>query len=89
MGWGTHTFTIATAAGGITGFAPGDFVLDLSGYQNPLAEGFWSVSQSGNNLDLNFTAVPEPSMVMLWGVGLALFGARYILRKRANDAPVA
>jgi hypothetical protein len=82
-----YSFAIATAAGGITGFNPGDFVLDLSGYQNPLANGFWSISQVGNNLDLNFTAVPEPSMAMLWSVGLALFGARYVLRKRANATP--
>jgi len=82
-----YSFAIATAAGGISGFNPGDFVLDLSGYQNPLAGGFWSISQAGNSVDLNFTAVPEPSMVMLWSVGLTLFGVRYILRRRANAAP--
>ena len=80
----SYSMAIATASGGIVGFNPNDFVLDLSGYQNPLNEGFWSISKAGNSIDLNFTAVPEPSTVMLWLVGLAVFGTRYILRKRAT-----
>lgn len=82
-----YSLTIASAAGGISGFNANDFVLNLDGFQNPLAGGFWSISQAGNNLDLNFTAVPEPSMVMLLGVGFAVFGARYLLRRRAKATP--
>jgi len=78
-----YSMAIATASGGIANFSANDFTLDLSGYQNSLNGGTWSISQAGNSIDLNFTAVPEPSTVMLWLVGLAVFGTRYILRKRA------
>lgn len=49
------SFTIATSAAGITGFDKSDFTVDRSGFTNtlPTNAGFW-VSQSGNNLLLNY-----------------------------------
>lgn len=51
------SFTIATSSAGITGFDKSEFTLDASGFttNNPLPTnaGFW-VSQSGNNLLLNY-----------------------------------
>src|SRR5262249_32147594 len=41
-----YSMAIATATEGIVGFNPNDFTLDLSGYQNPLNGGFWSIVQS-------------------------------------------
>ncbi|MBP1690293.1 MAG: hypothetical protein H6Q34_866 [Deltaproteobacteria bacterium] len=54
----SYSFTLLTAGGGITGFAPGAFTLDHSAFQNDLAGGSFSITQSGNDLLLLFTAVP-------------------------------
>ncbi len=68
-----HTFLIAATTGGITGFSADSFDLDLTGFQNDLAGGSWSIAQSGNNLSLVFTAasaIPEPSTyAVLAGLG--------------------
>ncbi len=51
------SFTIATSAAGITGFDKTKFAIDTSAFTNnntlPTNAGFW-VSQSGNNLRLNY-----------------------------------
>lgn len=70
-----------TTTEGITGFDPGLFSFDTSGFQNPL-DGVFSVALSGqqNGLDLIYTAnfvIPEPSRALLVALGLAaLFGRR-------------
>jgi autotransporter-associated beta strand protein len=57
-----YTWKIATASGGITGFAANKFAISTSsvngtgGFSNPLAGGTFSVAQSGNDLNLVFTA---------------------------------
>lgn len=55
-----YTWTIATASGGILGFDPLKFTLDVSAFQNSLDGGSFGISQSGNDLSLTFSAVPEP-----------------------------
>jgi autotransporter-associated beta strand protein len=55
-------FLGASAAG--SGFDAGAFAFDTSGFQNTL-NGSFSVSQAGNDLFLNYTAVPEPSSALL------------------------
>ena len=78
-----HTYLIATASGGITGFSADKFDLDLSDFQNDLQGGTWTIAQSGNNLNLEFSAVsaiPEPStyaaLAGLGALGLAALRRR-------------
>jgi fibronectin-binding autotransporter adhesin len=73
-----------TTTGGITGFSADSFAFNTAGFANPLItplyEGFFSVIQNGNNLDLLYTAViiPEPSRPLLLAAALAPL----ILRRR-------
>jgi autotransporter-associated beta strand protein len=78
-----YTWTLATAAGGITGFDPGRFTLDTSDFANGLAGGSFSVSQSGNDLLLHFTPVPEPSTYALLALGLGAVALAARRRRRA------
>ena len=69
------SFTIVTAAGGITGFNPSAFTIDASSflggaYTNPSYFNL-SLGVTGNSLILNFTAIPEPSSYALMSLGLA------------------
>lgn len=82
-----YSLVLATASGGITGYSPSAFILDTSAFLNPFQGfGVWSINQSGNDLVLNYTAVPEPSTVVLWLLGLGVFGVRYW---RGRPGPVA
>jgi fibronectin-binding autotransporter adhesin len=66
----SYSWTIARAAGGITGFAADKFLITSSatngsgGFINDLAGGTFSLAQSGNDLNLVFTAVP-PSVITI------------------------
>lgn len=67
-----YSWLIASASGGITGYAPGIFSVDSSGFLNALDGGHFAVAKSGNHLMLNFTsAVPEPAHWALMLAGLA------------------
>lgn len=76
VGSNNYSWTIASATSGITGFDAADFIINpgalngTSGFSNALGGGSFTLSQSGNNLVLNFTAVPEPGPVLLGGLGL-------------------
>jgi autotransporter-associated beta strand protein len=65
-----YTWTIATAAGGISGFSADKFRINTSatngttGFSNPFGSGTFSVAQSGNNLNLVFTA-GTPSVITI------------------------
>jgi T5SS/PEP-CTERM-associated repeat protein len=79
-----YSWTIFTAAGGITGFSASDFVINTSGFtNNPSLSGFF-VAQSGNQILLDFAPVPEPSTYALISAGLGLVG--FTLRRRRAAA---
>ena len=77
----SYSWTIATASGGISGFDVNAFNLNTSAFQNAFTGNF-SLSTIGNDLVLNYTAVPEPSAMALLGLGLA---ALTLLRRRRNS----
>jgi hypothetical protein len=72
----SYVWTILTTSQGITGFDVAAFVLNTANFTNfnAIGTGFFSLVQNGNNLDLTFTGVPEPTsgVALLAGVGLAL-----------------
>jgi len=76
----SYAYTIATASGGITGFAADAFTIDSSGFTNAFT-GTWSLAQAGNNLNLVYTtAVPEPATAALLA-GLAVLLAAGLRRR--------
>ncbi len=80
-----QSWALLTASGGITGFDATDFAINISanngagGFANSLGGGAFSLGTAGNNLVLNFTAVPEPAAAMLGGFGVLL-----LLRRRRD-----
>ena len=78
-----YTFNLATASGGIFGFDASDFLIDTSAFDDlhPLGGGSFSVVQNGNDLQLEFVAVPEPATI---GFGIALMGVAFARRRRAH-----
>jgi len=70
-----RSWTILTSTG-ITGFNAANWTIDTAGFTDP-DTGVWSISQSGNNLVLAYTIVPEPRAALLGGLGLLI-----LLRRR-------
>ena len=80
----SYRFTFVTAGSGITGYLPGEFVVNTAGFGNNLQGGSFSVEQQGNNLVLVFTtAVPEPGTWALLVVGIASVGFVSLRRRSA------
>jgi autotransporter-associated beta strand protein len=52
----TYVWTIASASGGISGFNAASFNVITTGFQNALGAGTFTLSQSGNDLNLIFTS---------------------------------
>jgi autotransporter-associated beta strand protein len=80
-----YSWTLVTAAGGITGFNPTYFSVDTSAFQNATGGGNFSVGESGDTLTLNFTPVPEPSTWALMLGGAAAAAALFRLRGRGRS----
>lgn len=74
-----YSWIIATSSSGITGFAANKFTLDVTDFLNASGP-YFSFAQSGNNLLLNYTPVPEPSTWVLMVMGMTAFGL--LLRKQ-------
>ena len=67
-----YQFVLVQANGGILGYTAGEFDVDSTGFANALDGGSFSVVENGNDLLLEFNAVPEPGTwaLMLVGTGL-------------------
>jgi fibronectin-binding autotransporter adhesin len=79
-----HSYTIATTSSGILGFSSNAFTLNTSGFSNDLNGGSWNITQSGNNVNLNFisaSAIPEPSTYAALA-GLAALGLAFYRKRR-------
>ena len=66
-----YSWKFVTTTSGITGFSAGAFQYDPSYFYNGLDVGHFFVSQTGNDLYLNFTPVPEPTTWVLLSLGLS------------------
>jgi autotransporter-associated beta strand protein len=68
-----YSFAIATASGGVSGWAADKFEINTSGFQNAFT-GTWGTSVSGNSLNVTYTAataIPEPSVASMFVLGLS------------------
>lgn len=105
-GWNplaSTNWTILSAAGGISGFDPNNFTLNLANFtnNNSLSGGLFSLATEGNNLKLFFAAgenpgpqpIPEPgtwlSALLLAITGIFLRGRRRRPGKFSRRAPEA
>jgi autotransporter-associated beta strand protein len=84
-----YTWTIVATDLGIVGFDPGEFNINVApangaaGFSNALLGGFFGVRVSGNDLQLTFTAVPEPGT---WAAGALLVAAAWVMSRRRAAA---
>ena len=79
-----YQFVLVQAGGGIVGYTgSGEFDVDTTGFANALQGGSFSVVAQGDDLVLDFNAVPEPSTWALLGVGAVGLGV-VALRRRAG-----
>jgi hypothetical protein len=67
-----YSWDFVTADGGITGFDPTVFTVNASNFLNDFQGGSFSVVHSGNSLAISFSAVPEPSSLLMVACGLGL-----------------
>jgi fibronectin-binding autotransporter adhesin len=78
----SYSWVIASAPSGITGFNANAFTFDTTYFGASLGIGSFFVTQSGNDMLLNFTPVPEPSTYALMSAGLLLVFVRRLRRRR-------
>ena len=61
-----RSWTILSTISGITGFNAANWSINTTNFTNTNT-GSWGIAQSGNDLVLSYTAVPEPNVTMLLG----------------------
>jgi autotransporter-associated beta strand protein len=81
-----YSFTIATAAGGISGFDSDYFQVNTANLANSFS-GTWGVAKTGNNINLLYTAsaataIPEPATGPLVLIGVA---SVFLMRRRLSN----
>ncbi len=86
-----YTWTLFDVAGTTTGFDAADFTPSfLTNFEpnNPTipSSGVFSVSQLGNDIVLNYSAIPEPSSILLIVTGL---GVSMMTRRRRKQEPLS
>ncbi len=78
-----RTWTILTTTTGITGFNASNWTIATTNFtSSPAWTGAWSITQSVNDLTLNYTAVPEPSTWFL----VALSGTFFMVMRRRRQS---
>jgi PEP-CTERM motif len=82
------SWAIVTTTGSIMNFNASDFTIVSSTFEGGIIPNTnFSLTQSGNQLMLNFTPVPEPSTWALLGAGLGFLGFVTIrTRRRTSEA---
>jgi hypothetical protein len=86
----SYTWVIVATDLGIVGFDPAEFNINVvaangtDGFSNALLGGVFGVRVNGNNLELTFSAVPEPGTWIAAALLLLLAGA---LRLRRGNGP--
>ncbi|HEY5227072.1 MAG TPA: PEP-CTERM sorting domain-containing protein, partial [Opitutaceae bacterium] len=75
---------VLISSAGITGtFEPNAYIVDSTTLgQGSFSGGIFNVTESGNDLMLNFTPVPEPSTWAMMGSGILALGAAVRRRRR-------
>ena len=77
-----RSWIILTTTTGITGFDAADWsILTANFTSSPAWTGMWSVSQVGNDLSLNYSAIPEPGTSLMIALGLGLTVLLYRRRR--------
>ena len=84
LSYGTpYSLLIIHVGGTLTGFSPSAFTIDATQFQNgTLGTTVFTLSQSGSDIYLNFTPVPEPSTYALLGLGLGAVLVPALRRRR-------
>ncbi|MFZ4775835.1 MAG: autotransporter-associated beta strand repeat-containing protein [Terrimicrobiaceae bacterium] len=82
-----YSWTLASTTAGVTGFSATDFAIftvannGAAGFDNAFT-GVFSVGVSGNDLKLNYTAIPEPATwMLLTGAAIGLLFYRRATRR--------
>jgi autotransporter-associated beta strand protein len=79
-----NSWTILTTTTGISGFNASYWTINTGNFTStPTATGTWNIQQSGNNLILNYVAVPEPTTIALLASGVAIAGYLRSRRRRS------
>ena len=74
-----YTWTIASVTGSIFDWTEGQISIDASGFENDYA-GAFRVVRDGQDLNLIYNAVPEPSTWLLLGLGAVVLS--WLSRRR-------
>jgi hypothetical protein len=81
-----YSWTLVSSPTAITGFNANDFTFDTSNFFNGVGAGGFYVTDTGNDLVLNFSPVPEPSTWVLLGCGAATVGVLSWRRRKRFQA---